>query len=45
MIASGYLGTLLGARLLENMDEARFRFWFRIGVTVLAAELLRRVFL
>ena len=45
MIASGYLGTMAGARLLENMDEERFRFWFRIGVTLLAAELLRRVFL
>ncbi len=44
MIASGYLGTMIGARLLENMDEARFRFWFRIGVTILAAELLRRAF-
>jgi uncharacterized membrane protein YfcA len=44
MIASGYLGTMIGARLLENMDEARFRFWFRIVVTVLAAELLRRAF-
>jgi uncharacterized membrane protein YfcA len=44
MIASGYLGTMIGAGLLENMDEARFRFWFRIGVTALAAELLRRVF-
>jgi uncharacterized membrane protein YfcA len=44
MIASGYLGTMIGARLLENMDEARFRFWFRIGVTILAVELLRRAF-
>ncbi|MFZ2100212.1 MAG: sulfite exporter TauE/SafE family protein [Oricola sp.] len=43
MIGSGYLGTLLGAKSLERMDEARFRFWFRIGVTVLAVELLRRV--
>lgn len=44
MIASGYLGTMIGGGLLENMDEARFRFWFRIGVTILAAELLRRAF-
>jgi len=44
MIASGYLGTVIGARLLENMDEAAFRFWFRIAVTVLAVELLRRAF-
>ena len=44
MIASGYLGTMIGARLLENMNEDAFRFWFRIAVTVLAAELLRRAF-
>lgn len=44
MIASGYLGTIIGARLLENMDEAAFRFWFRIAVTILALELLRRAF-
>ncbi|WP_223478862.1 sulfite exporter TauE/SafE family protein [Oricola indica] len=42
MIVSGYAGTMIGARLLDTMDEARFRFWFRIGVTVLAVELLRR---
>ncbi|GAB4363122.1 MAG: hypothetical protein Kow0026_27420 [Oricola sp.] len=42
MIASGYLGTVMGARLLQNMDEALFRLWFRIAVTVLAVELLRR---
>lgn len=42
MIVSGYVGTLVGAHLLERMDEARFRFWFRIAVTALAVELLRR---
>lgn len=44
MIASGYLGTMIGAKLLENMNENAFRFWFRIAVTVLAVELLRRAF-
>lgn len=44
MIASGYVGTMIGARFLENMDEEAFRFWFRIAVTILAAELLRRAF-
>jgi uncharacterized membrane protein YfcA len=44
MIASGYLGTMIGARLLESMNEESFRFWFRIAVTVLAGELLRRAF-
>lgn len=42
MIAAGYLGTVAGSRLLENMPEARFRFWFRIVVTLLALDLLRR---
>lgn len=42
MILSGYLGTIAGARLLDSMDEDAFRFWFRMAVTVLALELLRR---
>jgi uncharacterized membrane protein YfcA len=42
MILSGYAGTVLGARLLDSMDDGQFRFWFRIGVTIMAAELLRR---
>jgi len=42
MIASGYVGTVLGTRLLDRMDEGQFRFWFRICVTILAAELFRR---
>lgn len=44
MIVSGYLGTVTGAKLLEKMDEGSFRLWFRIGVTVLVLEMLRRVF-
>lgn len=42
MIGSGFAGTILGARLLDRMDDGQFRFWFRIGVTIMAAELLRR---
>lgn len=42
MITAGFAGTVLGARALDRMDEDQFRFWFRIGVTILAAELLRR---
>ena len=42
MIASGFAGTLFGARLLDRMDDGQFRFWFRICVTIMAAELLRR---
>lgn len=42
MIASGYLGTVYGTRLLERMPEESFRKWFRIAITVLALDLLRR---
>lgn len=42
MIASGYLGTIYGSRLLEKMPEATFRRWFKIGLTLLALDLLRR---
>ncbi|MGI3127078.1 sulfite exporter TauE/SafE family protein [Nitratireductor sp. PBL-C9] len=42
MIASGYLGTLYGSRLLERMPEETFRRWFRIGLTLLALDLIRR---
>ncbi|MBX3577732.1 MAG: sulfite exporter TauE/SafE family protein [Rhizobiaceae bacterium] len=42
MVVSGYLGTLYGSRLLERIDEVRFRYWFRIGITVLALDLVRR---
>jgi len=42
MIASGYLGTVYGTRLLANLPEETFRQWFRIGLTVLAFDLLRQ---
>jgi uncharacterized membrane protein YfcA len=42
MILSGYLGTIYGTALLERMPEETFRKWFRIGITVLALDLLRR---
>jgi uncharacterized membrane protein YfcA len=42
MIASGFLGTLYGTRMLEKMPEETFKRWFRIGITVLALDLLRR---
>jgi uncharacterized protein len=42
MIASGYLGTLYGTRLLEKLPEESFRRWFRIGLTLLALDLVRR---
>ncbi|HEY6633669.1 MAG TPA: sulfite exporter TauE/SafE family protein [Rhizobiaceae bacterium] len=42
MIVSGFVGTLYGTSLLERMPEATFRKWFRIGITVLALDLVRR---
>ncbi len=42
MIFSGYLGTVYGTRLLEDLPEETFRKWFRIGISVLALDLIRR---
>ncbi|MCR4267516.1 sulfite exporter TauE/SafE family protein [Nitratireductor sp. ZSWI3] len=42
MIVSGYLGTIYGSKLLEKMPEAAFRRWFKIGLTLLALDLIRR---
>jgi uncharacterized membrane protein YfcA len=42
MIASGFLGTVYGTRMLEKMPEETFKRWFRIGITILALDLLRR---
>jgi uncharacterized membrane protein YfcA len=42
MIASGYLGTVYGSRLLERLPEAQFRRWFKIGISLLALDLLRQ---
>lgn len=42
MIASGYLGTVHGSAWLERLPEATFRRWFRIGITLLALDMLRR---
>ena len=42
MIASGYIGTLLGTRGLDRLPEATFRRWFKIAVTALALDLVRR---
>ena len=42
MIATGYAGTIWGTRLLDRLPEERFRFWFRILLTVLALELARQ---
>jgi len=42
MIASGFLGTVYGSRLLDRLPENRFRVWFRIGITLLALDMARR---
>jgi uncharacterized membrane protein YfcA len=42
MILSGFVGTVYGTSLLERMPEETFRKWFRVGITALALDLLRR---
>lgn len=42
MVASGFLGTVFGTSWLDRLPEATFRKWFRIAITVLALDLLRR---
>lgn len=42
MVATGYLGTVTGTRLLSVLAESTFRFWFRILLTLLALDLIRR---
>lgn len=42
MIATGFLGTLAGTALLKRLPEARFRTGFKIVLTLLALDLIRR---
>ncbi|MEM0899432.1 MAG: sulfite exporter TauE/SafE family protein [Pseudomonadota bacterium] len=42
MVASGYAGTVVGVRILKWLPEERFRFWFKIGMTLLGLDLARR---
>jgi uncharacterized membrane protein YfcA len=42
MIASGYLGTVYGSRLLDRMPQETFAFWFKVLLSLLAVDLLRR---
>lgn len=42
MIASGYLGTVYGSKLLDRMPQEAFTFWFRILITLLALDMVRR---
>lgn len=43
MMATGLIGTILGGRLLARTPEARFRLGFRILLSLMAADLIRRV--
>ncbi|WP_210260082.1 sulfite exporter TauE/SafE family protein [Hongsoonwoonella zoysiae] len=45
MIASGFLGTLFGSRLLTSMKDETFRKGFKLVMTVLALNLLWRAVL
>ncbi len=45
MIATGYLGTVTGSKLLNHMPEEKFRLGFKLILTALALDMLRRGFL
>ena len=40
MIATGFLGTLAGTRLLKHLPEARFRLAFKLFLSLLAGNLI-----
>lgn len=42
MIASGLLGTVYGSRMLDRMPQKAFSFWFRVLISALALDMLRR---
>ena len=42
MIASGYLGTVFGTKLLHRIPEARFRLGFKLLLSALALDLARQ---
>lgn len=42
MIATGYLGTLTGSKLLNRIPEEKFRLMFKIILTLLALQMLVR---
>lgn len=41
MIASGFVGTAIGSRLLVKVPEAAFRWGFKVVLTLVALDLLR----
>ena len=42
MVLSGFLGTVYGTKWLDRLPEKTFRKWFRVVITILALDLLRR---
>jgi uncharacterized membrane protein YfcA len=42
MIASGFLGTIAGTKLLEKLPERWFLIAVKAALTLIAADLLRR---
>ncbi|MFY8113295.1 MAG: sulfite exporter TauE/SafE family protein, partial [Rhabdaerophilum sp.] len=42
MIVSGFIGTVMGTRLLEKMPERLFQTILKIVLTLIALDLLRR---
>jgi len=45
MVCSGFIGTIIGKKLLISLDEQRFQYWFNIILSVLALRLLWMAFL
>lgn len=42
MAASGYAGTRAGSQFLSRLPEGHFRQWFKVLITLLAMDLVRR---
>ncbi|MDQ0324727.1 putative membrane protein YfcA [Rhodopseudomonas julia] len=42
MVVAGFIGTALGTRILKGLKEEKFRLGFRLVVSLLALDLLRR---
>jgi uncharacterized protein len=42
MVVSGYFGTVFGTKLLHKLPEARFRLGFKLVLSALALDLVRR---
>ncbi len=45
MVAAGFIGTWIGSRLLLRLPEKSFRYGFKIIITIIALDLVRRAIL